>query len=491
MASAQNTANDGPLAGIEIKNIAQMTYTSPATGSDVALLSNPVTTTVLPKPAFDIVYLSGNDGLGSTTPAGNTPMTASTAPGDSAVGLAAAGTTFSTPYIAVNNGNTVQTISLTSSSAGALAPASVQYYADSNKNGILDADELSAGPTTTISLPYDDPATTADEGMAYFIQVMTLPSTAVSGQIYAATPVGTGQVYNSSTGQVETVTESTTVPGLQYARVTVPNQPPVPADVTNPMLNNTAGPTPISPLVATDDSAVAGFIIQTLPDPASGVLYYEGQPVTEGQFIANPAGLSFDPAPGSVGNATFDYIAIDDSDASSTTNRHADGSVTDGPATYTIPVQAAPSTDLVVEKTNTAPSTNGWTDLPSDSVRLGTTTSYWIRVTNNGPAPVTGAVLTDQLFADGLSLGTTACSSNGSTGTNLCTTTNTPTAAQLTSGYILPTIGVGQFFEFYVSVNISSIPTGPTAGVISNTATVTIPSSTGPTTATPPPATWW
>lgn len=79
-------------------------------------------------------------------------------------------------------------------------------------------------------------------------------------------------------------------------------------------------------------------------------------------------------------------------------------------------------------------------------MRLGASTFYWIRVTNNGPAPVTGAVLTDQLFADGLALGTTACSSNGSTGTNLCTTTNKPTATQLTAGYTLPTIGVGLVF---------------------------------------------
>lgn len=378
-------------AGTTIRNIATATFDNPA-GGQLSVTSNEVVTTVQSKPDFDIVYLSGNDGLGSASPVGNTPDAAPAV----AQGTVAAGESFNTSYIAVNNGNTTQNITLTTDNGGKLAPQGVAYYIDSNKDGTLDATEKAAGPVSSLSVPNDDPATTTvDEGLVYFIQVMTLPTGAKPGQQYAATPVGAGQGYDAATQQPVPMTETATVLGLQYALVTVANQPPVPADVTNPTLTNTAGPTPISPLVATDDGTVASFTIQTLPDPASGVLYYNGSPVTAGQTITDPTLLTFDPADGFVGNATFDYTATDNLNLGSTTNKNPDGTVTSGPATYTIPVQAQPSTDLKVEKTNTAPGTNGWTDLPSDTVRLGASTFYWIRVTNNGPAPVTGAVLTD------------------------------------------------------------------------------------------------
>lgn len=189
-AHAQNLPNDGTPANTQIKNTAEASYTHPGTSQTVTFSSNIVVTTILPKPGFDSVYSDGNDGLGSAAPAGNTVVTAPAF----ATGTVAAGGTYPTAYRVVNNGNTQQTISLTTDNGGALKPADVLYYVDTNKDGVLDASEQAAGPTTTITLPFDDPATTSvDEGIAYFIQVIKLPADATPGQQYAATPVGTGQ----------------------------------------------------------------------------------------------------------------------------------------------------------------------------------------------------------------------------------------------------------------------------------------------------------
>lgn len=53
-----------------------------------------------------------------------------------------------------------------------------------------------------------------------------------------------------------------------------------------------------------------------------------------------------------------------------------------------------PQVDLVITKTNT-PGTNGDVDQASDSVTSGSLVNYTIRVINNGPDAVTGAIVTD------------------------------------------------------------------------------------------------
>lgn len=69
--------------------------------------------------------------------------------------------------------------------------------------------------------------------------------------------------------------------------------------------------------------------------------------------------------------------------------RDADGSVTPGPATYTIPVQAPQTADLTVAKSNTWTSTSTQVivspDASSDIVAAGTYSRYDIRVTDHVP----------------------------------------------------------------------------------------------------------
>ncbi|TGE21059.1 Ig-like domain-containing protein [Hymenobacter metallicola] len=106
-------------------------------------------------------------------------------------------------------------------------------------------------------------------------------------------------------------------------------------NVRNARMNNKLATQGVSALSATvtNGPGVGSFTIQTLPDPASGVLYLNGAAVLPGQVIPlNQANqLSFDPAEGYVGDAFFTYSATDTS-----------GSGSNNTATFTIPLESAP-----------------------------------------------------------------------------------------------------------------------------------------------------
>ncbi len=256
--------------------------------------------------------------------------------------------------------------------------------------------------------------------------------------------------------------------------VTVTGQPPVPADVTGSALTttavNTAAATAVGSLRATDDGTVTSYTVVTLPAVGSGVLYLAdgATPVTAGMVLtpAQAAGLTFAPASGFVGTASFDYTATDNQGLPSTANKNLDGTVTAGPATFTIPVQASPGADLRISKT-----ING-TTATQISRAPGSTVFYYVRVTNNGPSAVANPVVQDTL-PTGMTFGSTACT--GMAG-NLCSSTvSAPTAAQLQTGYSIPTtLASGAFFEFYVTASIGS-PNVAGTRYADNTARVTAP----------------
>lgn len=120
-------------------------------------------------------------------------------------------------------------------------------------------------------------------------------------------------------------------------------------------------------------------------------------------------------------------------------------------------LQISPSSDLVVTKTNAV-----------TSVNAGSSTTYTVTVTNNGPSSVTGAVLTDAAAA-GLSKTAVACS--GTPGQ--CTAGTTPTVSTLESGYALPALASGQSYQIVVTASVTA-----TSGSVSNSATVAVPSGT-------------
>src|SRR5207244_1209469 len=145
-----------------------------------------------------------------------------------------------------------------------------------------------------------------------------------------------------------------------------------------------------------------------------------------------------------------------------------------GSTTYTIRVtNNGPSSVTGATLTDAAPTGRSKTDVScsvlqppqADGVTSGNpggSTTYTSRVTNNGPSSVTGATLTDAA-ATGLSKTAVVCS--GAVG-NKCT--SAPSIASLEgAGYSLPTLASGDFFEITLSTNVTA-----TTGSVSNVAAV-------------------
>jgi len=84
------------------------------------------------------------------------------------------------------------------------------------------------------------------------------------------------------------------------------------------------------------------------------------------------------------------------------------------------------------------------------SRQSGSSTTYTIRVTNNGPDDVTGALLSDPA-ATGLTVTAVVCSATP----GQCTAPTTPTILQLQTGnYVLPVLANGQFYEITVTATV-------------------------------------
>jgi LPXTG-site transpeptidase (sortase) family protein len=121
-----------------------------------------------------------------------------------------------------------------------------------------------------------------------------------------------------------------------------------------------------------------------------------------------------------------------------------------------VTVTPTPVADLAITKTD------GVTTVIS-----GGSTIYTVRVTNNGPSSVSGAVLSDPA-ATGLSKTAAACSATP----GQCTTA--PTIAQLESGtFALPVLASGAFYEITVTADVTAA-----SGSVTNTASVAPPSGT-------------
>ncbi len=123
------------------------------------------------------------------------------------------------------------------------------------------------------------------------------------------------------------------------------NQAPTTDNVTSASILNTLGATDIADLVGSDtDGTVVAGIIKTLPPAAAGILYMAdgvtAVTVDQELTIAETISITFDPAAGFTGNATFTYAAKDNDSLEDAT-----------PATFTIPITAGtnvpPTTDDV------------------------------------------------------------------------------------------------------------------------------------------------
>jgi hypothetical protein len=108
------------------------------------------------------------------------------------------------------------------------------------------------------------------------------------------------------------------------------NHKPVASDKTEAAQPNPSGakryPVPTLPVTDSEDGTPTTITIKTLPDPATGILYYDGQPVTAGQVIPNfdPDKLTVDPTDGNQ-VMVFTYTTTDEAGIES------------NPATVTMP----------------------------------------------------------------------------------------------------------------------------------------------------------
>jgi uncharacterized repeat protein (TIGR01451 family) len=126
------------------------------------------------------------------------------------------------------------------------------------------------------------------------------------------------------------------------------------------------------------------------------------------------------------------------------------GNNSGSPGSVVIQYTILPIVDLVVFKTNT-PGVNGDLDQTNDVLYSGSTTTYTIVVTNNGPATATGAIVSDSPISGLSCTGTNAVSITGSG-----VPAGSFTVADLTGpGITLGTLTVGQSATLTFACNVN------------------------------------
>lgn len=225
--------NKGTNAGTVITNTASASYTDPSTNTTTPASSNSVQTNVLAKHAFDITYTTGADDDGTDTVA--------SAPAGYKVADAVPGQLVSFPYVAVNNGNATQAITLGQEVSGGVDPLSVKYYqpmpdgsspltaAGALKSGATEVGKVGGVYTITLAPQGDDPATTSTvetyTGLQNFYMVYTVPNVA-PGTPVGASPVGSALAWDGSANVAATEQKDAGVPAYddlwyQYNAVTL------------------------------------------------------------------------------------------------------------------------------------------------------------------------------------------------------------------------------------------------------------------------------
>ena len=148
--------------------------------------------------------------------------------------------------------------------------------------------------------------------------------------------------------------------------------PPLADNIFAQPLNNSLAATAIPALSGSDlDGTVSSYTIKTIPPSSQGILQLCNPTcanVTAGQVIApaDIAKLKFDPDPSFIGNATFTYTALDNTNKVSNT------------ATYTIPVVNTPPTATNVNITVPYNSSNNVIPTIAGSDKDGTVSSFTI-----------------------------------------------------------------------------------------------------------------
>ena len=162
--------------------------------------------------------------------------------------------------------------------------------------------------------------------------------------------------------------------------------------LTNNASGNAVAPTP-------NTSTYDGASIATLFAGNDGILDPGDEITVTFTARANPlvsgAPATFDNSAEATAQDPEGDTATDLSDSGSDPTNNSGDDTNNTPTTVTSPVISA---DLSLTKTNT-PGVNGEVDQAADELVSGSTTTYTVTVTNNGPVTVTGAVVTDTIGA--------------------------------------------------------------------------------------------
>ena len=239
-------------AGTSISNTATATFDDPGTpGTSKTETSNTVTTTVAAKHGFNITYTSGADSDTTDTVAGAAVSQTDVVPGQ----------WVAFEYVAVNNGNDTQTITLSTQVDGVDAGTVKYYLGTATVNpttGVVTGTELpKVGGNYQIQNlkpSGDDPATGPVEnntGIQTFTMVYQVPTNLARGASAGASPVGTALVWDgsanvSATEQKDPEPATPTYDDLwwQFNRVTatIPNVTTTPPPAPNPDPNGPGTP---------------------------------------------------------------------------------------------------------------------------------------------------------------------------------------------------------------------------------------------------------
>lgn len=292
-------------AGTSIENIATATFdnptydpskpadpnTNPATNTQN---SNKVTTTVLALPDFDVIFKGGTPADGGTQNSlSDTTVVKRGSLASSSV------TTFETAYTITNDGNIELKVDIAANTQNSTGPQTVSYYRDVNSNGVLDSSDTlltdtNADGKVDVMVAWDNPGTSADEGLTQILQVVSINAGSDPALVYGASPVGTvvgtgaGLGQNGYTvGSVNSEQAKASGTDLQFTKVQLysvavnppptskplnpdgtPYTPPAPADVDVPTL--ASGPTdptintpPVQPVKGYTDAGSTPIVPNT------------------------------------------------------------------------------------------------------------------------------------------------------------------------------------------------------------------------------------
>ncbi|EYB66991.1 hypothetical protein DEIPH_ctg055orf0022 [Deinococcus phoenicis] len=397
--------NKGTNADTVISNQAIATYEDP-TGTpgntSGSVTSNIVTTTVQAKAAFNLTYTTGGDSATTSTLAG--------APAAYQKEVVA-GQVASFEYVAVNNGNSTQTITLGSQQTGGIG--TIKFYSsapvDPNNDGKITGAELSdplniakeiANNTLTVKPQGDDPLTDkvveTNTGLQNFFMVYVVPDVAPGTKV-GATPVGTGQVFDAVSKTNPNQTETASSLYLQYNQVTVysPTVDTAPPKVTPPTTPPTTPPgvtvTPGTTPVYTDPNNPNTPI---LPDVAGDV--QKAYPRSDSETVAADS-VTFNNVVTSSPTSPADTVLLFPTDSSGNpigTNN--------GDGTFTLPGDVKVSFGGTGVTLVTGPDGNKYPSVTLPAGTTGTTpsASYTVTVTYPDPDTINPVPVTVLIGAD-------------------------------------------------------------------------------------------